>query len=201
LWYGAGACIFGVRSAADMLIGLGLVQNPLFSQDSVRGPVVFSSLILAYLLPGVPAIVLARVARRAQRPGWFVTGTAVLALVLLFGYVTLEVRHAFQGERLSIWQRTSAPEVWSYSVAWLTLGLLFLFYGLWRSSSEARLASAAVVVLSVLKVFLYDLTGIGGFWRAFSVICLGAVLIGIGLVYQKLVFARPQARPQPDARA
>ena len=49
---------------------------------------------------------------------------------------------------------------------------------------------------SVLKVFLYDLTGIGGFWRAFSVICLGGVLIGIGLVYQKLIFARPQVPPQ-----
>jgi uncharacterized membrane protein len=88
--------------------------------------------------------------------------------------------------------------VWTYSVAWLALGLAFLFYGLWRNSTEARLASAAVVVLSVLKVFLYDLTGIGGFWRAFSVISLGAVLIGIGLVYQKLVFARPHARPAPD---
>jgi len=197
----AAALIFGVIAAAEILIGLGLVQNPLFSEDSVRGPVIFSSLILAYLLPALAAIVLARVARAGQRPGWFVTGAAVLALVLLFGYVTLEVRHAFQGERLSIWQHTSAPEVWSYSVAWLVLGLLFLFYGLWRGSSEARLASAAMVVLSVLKVFLYDLTGIGGFWRAFSVICLGAVLIGIGLVYQKLVFARPQVRPQPDSRA
>jgi uncharacterized membrane protein len=47
----------------------------------------------------------------------------------------------------------------------------------------------------VIKVFLYDLTGIGGFWRAFSVICLGVVLIGIGLVYQKLIFARPQPPP------
>jgi uncharacterized membrane protein len=28
-------------------------------------------------------------------------------------------------------------------------------------------------------------------WRALSFLCLGAVLIGIGLVYQKLVFARP----------
>jgi uncharacterized membrane protein len=55
------------------------------------------------------------------------------------------------------------------------------------------------VALSVIKVFLYDLTGIGGFWRAFSVICLGAVLIGIGLVYQKLVFARPQTPPAPPA--
>ena len=47
-------------------------------------------------------------------------------------------------------------------------------------------------MLSVVKVFLYDLTGIGGLWRALSVICLGAVLIGIGLAYQKLVFASPR---------
>ena len=192
--------IFGVISAFLVLIGLGLLQNPLFNEDQVRGPVIFSSLSLAYLIPGLAAIVLARVARRAQRPAWFVTGAAMVALVLVFGYVTLEVRHAFQGQRLSIWQSTGAPEVWSYSVAWLALGLLFLFYGLWRGSTEARLASAVLVVLSVLKVFLYDLTGIGGFWRAFSVICLGAVLIGIGLIYQKLVFARPQVRPDLQAR-
>jgi uncharacterized membrane protein len=96
--------------------------------------------------------------------------------------------------------------VWSYSVAWLALGLVFLGYGLLRGSIEARLASAALVVLSVLKVFLYDVTGLGGFWRAFSVICLGAVLIGIGLVYQKLVFARSSGphldlgAPEPDQR-
>ena len=160
----------------------------------MRGPVVFNPLLVGYLLPGVGAIVLTRISR-GVRPAWYVSGTAALALLLLFGYVTLEVRHAFQGEQLSISQSTSAPEVWSYSVAWLALGLAFLFYGLWRGSTEARLASAALVVLTVLKVFLYDLTGIGGFWRAFSVICLGAVLIGIGLVYQKLVFARPQAPP------
>lgn len=186
--------IFGVISGLITLFGLGLVENPLLSHQSVRGPVVFSSLMLAYLLPAMAAIVLARIAR-GVRPGWYVTGAAVLAVVLLFGYVTLEVRHAFQGEILTIWQSTGAPEVWSYSVAWLGLGLAFLGYGLWRGSKEARLASAALVVLSVLKVFLYDLTGIGGFWRAFSVICLGGVLIGIGLVYQKLIFAKPQAPP------
>ena len=182
--------IFGVVAAPVTLIGLGLVENPLFSGEPVRGPVVFSTLVLAYLLPSLGGVVLALVAR-GVRPAWYVTGAAVLALLLLFGYVTLEVRHAFQGEYLSIWKSTSAPEVWSYSVAWLALGLAFLLYGLLRGSMEARLASAAMVVLSVLKVLLYDLTGIGGFWRAFSVICLGAVLMSIGLVYQKLVFARP----------
>ena len=184
--------IFGVISAVLTFVGLGLAENPLFSSEPVLGPVIFSSLLLGYLLPGIAAIILARIAQ-GVRPDWYVTGAAVLALLLLFGYVTLEVRHAFQGERLTIWRQTGAPEIWSYSVAWLGLGLAFLTYGLWRGSKEARLASAALVVLSVLKVFLYDLTGIGGFWRAFSVICLGGVLVGIGLVYQKLMFARPQA--------
>ncbi len=190
----AASLIFGIVSAGVTLVGLGIMENPLFSADAVRGPVVFSSLLIAYLLPGLAAVAVARIAR-GVRPAWYVKGAAMLALLLLFGYVTLEVRHAFQGERLSIWQGAGAPEVWSYSVAWLALGLAFLGYGLIRASTEARLASAALVVLAVLKVFLYDLTGIGGFWRAFSVICLGAVLIGIGLVYQRLVFARPPAEP------
>jgi uncharacterized membrane protein len=192
----AASLVFGVVSGLIVLIGLGLAENPLITRDPVHGPVVFSSLLIGYLLPGLAAIVLARRAR-GVRPAWYVTGVAALALLLVFGYVTLEVRHAFQGERISFWRDTGAPEIWSYSVAWLALGLVFLGYGLVRHSREARLASAALVVLSVLKVFLYDLTGIGGFWRAFSVICLGAVLIGIGLVYQKLVFERPQAPPQP----
>jgi uncharacterized membrane protein len=192
----AASLTFGVVSAVVILFGLGLGENPLFEGDPVRGPVVFSTLLLAYLLPSLAAVVLARIAR-GVRPVWYVTGAAALAVLLVFAYVTLEVRHAFQGERLLIGQSTGAPEVWSYSVAWLALGLALLFYGLWRGSTEARLASAALVVLSVLKVFLYDLTGIDGFWRAFSVICLGAVLIGIGLVYQKLVFARPQAPSGP----
>jgi uncharacterized membrane protein len=190
----AASLIFSVVSAGVTLVGLGLIENPLFTAEVVRGPVVFSSLLIAYLLPGLAAVAVARIARDV-RPAWYVRGAAMLALLLVFGYVTLEVRHAFQGERLSIWYGAGAPEVWSYSVAWLALGLAFLGYGLIRASTEARLASAALVVLSVLKVFLYDLTGIGGFWRAFSVICLGAVLIGIGLVYQRLVFARPPAEP------
>ena len=91
--------IFGVISGLVTLFGLGLIENPLFSREPVRGPVVFSSLLLAYLLPALAAVVLARTAR-GVRPHWYVTGAAVLALLLLFGYVTLEVRHAFQGENL-----------------------------------------------------------------------------------------------------
>src|SRR5262245_33590611 len=181
---------FGVLSAFFIVFGLGIVENPLLNSDVVRGAPIFSSLMLAYLLPGLAAVLLAR-ASRGVRPPWYVVGAAALAMGLLFGYVTLEVRHVFHGERIEIWRSTSAPEVWAYSAAWLALGLLLLGYGIVRGSRDARLASAALVVLSVIQVFLYDLTGITGLWRALSVICLGAVLIGIGIVYQKLVFARP----------
>ncbi|MFM9941660.1 MAG: DUF2339 domain-containing protein [Hyphomicrobiaceae bacterium] len=192
--------IFGVLSGAIILLGLGIGHNPLFSsRELVGGTTVFSTLLLAYLLPGLGAVLLARAAR-PYRPAWYVTGIAVLAVLLIFGYVTLEVRHAFQGANLYFWRRTEAPEWWSYSAAWLALGIVFLAYGIFRGSIEARLASALLVLLSVIKVFLFDLGGLSGFWRALSFIVLGAVLIGIGLVYQHLVFGqRGQATPPVPA--
>jgi uncharacterized membrane protein len=181
---------FGVLSAIFIVFGLGIVENPLLNSERILGVPIFSSLLLAYLLPGAAAVLLARAAR-GLRPQWFVLGIAVLAMALLFGYVTLEVRHLFQGDVIAVWKPTSQPEIWSYSAAWLALGLAFLGYGVARGTKGPRLASAALVILSVVKVFLFDLTGTGGLWRALSVICLGVVLIGIGLAYQKLIFAHP----------
>jgi uncharacterized membrane protein len=191
--------MFGVLSAVIVLFGLGLLENPLFTQNRILGATIFSSLLLAYLVPGLMAVLAARSAR-GVRPQWYVSGMAGLAALLIFGYVTLEVRHAFQGENI-IWLRsTSNPEGWTYSAVWLLLGLVFLAYGIWRGSREARMASAALVLLSVVKVFLFDLSGLSGPWRALSFISLGVVLIGIGLAYQKLVFAnpRPQAAQAPE---
>ena len=71
-----------------------------------------------------------------------------------------------------------------------------LLYGLWRRSIEVRAASALFIVLSVVKVFLFDLSGLEGVLRALSFIGLGLVLIAIGLVYQQFVFVRT-AEPEP----
>lgn len=182
--------VAAIASALIVALSLGLFANPLLSGEVVKGPAVFSSLLLAYLLPGLAAVWLARTAR-GVRPEWYVAGAALAAIALCFGYVTLEVRHVFKGERIAFWLGADSAELWAYSVAWLLLGLAFLAYGIVRQAREARLASAALVILAVLKVFLFDLSGITGIWRALSFICLGAVLIGIGLVYQRLIFAKP----------
>lgn len=188
------AILFGV-------FGLLLLDNPIFggSSNDVRGPIVFSSLLLAYFLPGLAAAFLARTSRDV-RPNWYVTGLFVLAGVLVFFYMTLEIRHIFQGPRISLFRSTSGPEHWAYSAGWLLLGIVYLAYGIWRGAGVARFASALLVLLAVVKVFLFDLSELTGLWRALSFITLGAVLIGIGLAYQKLVFARP-ASPSPGDTA
>ena len=84
----------------------------------------------------------------------------------------------------------SEAENYAYSAVWLALGIVLLAFGLWRASREVRLASGLFVVAAILKVFLYDLAQLEGILRALSFIGLGAVLISIGLVYQKLIFPR-----------
>jgi uncharacterized membrane protein len=66
--------------------------------------------------------------------------------------------------------------------------VLLLIAGFLLRSQPARMASAAVVTLTIAKVFLVDMAGLEGIFRALSFIGLGAVLVGIGLLYQKLLF-------------
>jgi len=187
--FATAALIAGGAAVLFAAMGLAVAANPYLTGEAVQGRVLMSSLMLAYLLPAIAALYVARNARDIE-PALYARAAGVLAVALTFAYVTLEVRHAFQGEVIASWRQTGDPEGWAYSAAWLALGVAFLAYGLLRHSLEARIASAILVALTMLKVTFYDLAGIGGLWRALSFICLGAVLIGIGLVYQRYVFAK-----------
>ncbi len=187
---------FGVVSVAVALLGLGLGANPLFQHARIEGGALVNTLLPGYLMPAIAAYVLARLAE-GSRPGWYVAGARLATIALVFAFVTLETRFVFQGADVEIGRDTSQAEWYAYSAVWLALGLALLGYGLARGSKEARLASAFFVFLTVVKVFLFDLAGLEGLWRALSFIGLGIVLLGIGLVYQKLVFTAPE--PAPDA--
>lgn len=192
--------IFGIMSGLFCVTVLGLAVNPFFSCRGVQlhGGIVFNPLMLAYLIPGGLALLLGRMAE-GIRPPWYVMGARIVAMGPVFLYLTLQVRRIFQGPDISYLHRTSDGEWYAYSAVWLAFGVVLLAYGLWRKSVEVRIASALFIVLSVIKVFLFDMAGLDGFLRALSFIGLGAVLIGIGLVYQKWVFARPLAGPADEA--
>jgi uncharacterized membrane protein len=124
----------------------------------------------------------------------------VIAVALTIAYLTLGVRHIYHGPVLTA-GGTSNAEQYTYSAVWLGFGVALLACGALLRSQAVRVASAAVVVLTVLKVFLLDMSDLTGIWKPLSLIGLGVVLLGIGLFYQRLLFPRrpPLAGPTTAA--
>ncbi|HHK74950.1 MAG TPA: DUF2339 domain-containing protein, partial [Rhizobiales bacterium] len=165
-----------------------LLLNPLFTNDTIGSGPVFNQLILAYLLPGLLYGLISLTGKDVRHP-YYLRAAGIVALVMAFAYLSLEIRALFQSHGLLGLQRaTSDAEMYSYSAIWLLYGLALLGAGVMTRTRALRYASFAVVMLSVSKVFLFDMSNLTGIFRALSFIGLGAVLIGIGYVYQRLVF-------------
>ncbi|MDR4307946.1 DUF2339 domain-containing protein [Chelatococcus sambhunathii] len=184
-----GALILGAIGVAASLAGLLVGANPVFSGEPVSGGLLINDLLPGYLVPAVAAFMAARFAAEG-RPAWMRRALGAAALALAFAWVTLLVRRYFQGPDLSGPDAGDA-EWYAYSLVWLVFGLALLAAGVARRSQMLRAGSALVIVAVSLKVFLFDLAGLDGVWRALSFIGLGGVLICVGLVYQRLLMPKP----------
>ena len=183
---------------AAILLGLATSDNPLVTGEPVGG-VFFNLILLGYGLTAVLAAALALLTR-GSRPQIYSQIAAVVAVGLALAYLTLEVRTLYHGPVLNIGP-TSNAEQYTYSAVWLVFGVVLLAVGVLLKSQAVRFASAAVVMLTVLKVFLIDMRDLTGIYQALSFLGLGAVLIGIGWFYQRLLFPRTQAPSEPTAAA
>jgi uncharacterized membrane protein len=187
-----GARIFAALAFIG-IIGLLFPQNPMVTGQAVGG-MFFNYVLLGYGIPAVLIGVLARVIKSSRPQAYYVVA-AVTSIVMMLVYLTLEVRTLFQGSVLKGGAMTDAEDH-TYSAVWLAFGVALLVAGILLKSQPARLASAAVVTLTIAKVFLHDLAGVQGIFRALSFIGLGLVLMGIGWLYQRLLFPRrPIAAP------
>jgi uncharacterized membrane protein len=182
-----GALIVAGLTTLGIVFGLWLADNPLLSAEPV-GSGFFNLVLLGYGLPAVLAIVLAMMTRDVRPHAYRVTA-ATFAVLLMLSYLTLEVRTLYHGPVL--WRGgMSNPEQYTYSVVWLAYGVALLAFGIVFRSQPARFASALITLLTVAKVFLVDMADLTGVFRALSFIGLGVVLVGIGLLYQRLLFPR-----------
>jgi uncharacterized membrane protein len=175
------------------VFGLLLAENPMLRPVALDGTVI-NLLLLAYALPAVLMLLLSYTVA-GRRPTAYANTIAGGALVFALAYVSLEVRRLYHGAFVNVGITTGA-EQYTYSIAWLAFGVVLLGVGILVNSQRARLASAAVIGLTVLKAFLIDMSILTGVYRALSFICLGLVLVAIGWLYQKILFRR-QAAPQP----
>jgi uncharacterized membrane protein len=141
---------------------------------------------LGYGVPALLAGVLALVSR-GTRPRPYGAAAAAAAVALALAYLTLQVTRLFHGPVLTE-GASSDVEKYSYSAVWLAFGVVLLAAGIRLRSRPLRFASAAVTILTVLKVFLVDMADLTGIYQALSFIGLGIVLLGIGWFYQRLLF-------------
>ena len=207
-WWRGRAALAGGRAvdqwAAIVLAGLGvgcvvvmqvIVLNPLLSNDPVgRWPLV-NTLALAYLVPAVLIVGLIWQFARLL-PSWLHYAGAGLALVLGLLWLKLEVRHAYQPGGLGMWHATGDAESWTVSAAWIVAALVLFGTGIWSRIAVLRYGGLAILVVSVLKVFLLDMAGLEGLYRVASFLGLGLSLVAMGFFYQRFVQQPPAGTPQ-----
>jgi uncharacterized membrane protein len=159
-----------------------LLANPLLTGDPVGERPILNLLLAAFGLPAALASAreLTLLGRTLPARAMALGGQA-LALV----WLTLEVRHAFQGSVMD--GPTGDAELLAWSAAWLAWSGLLLAIGI-RSASRP-LRATALVVASLAKAFLFDLGELTGLYRAASFLALGLALITVGWLYRRFVAA------------
>jgi uncharacterized membrane protein len=191
-----GALVIAALTLAAIVLGLGMIENPFFTGAPVGGRFV-NLVLLGYGLPAVLTAILALISR-GVRPKEYSAVAVVTAVALALVYLSLEVRTLYHGEVLND-DLTTDAEQYTYSAVWLAFGVTLLVVGMVLRSQAVRLASAAVVILTVLKVFLIDMSDLTGIYQSLSFIGLGIVLLGVGWLYQRLLF--PRRAPAPSSPA
>jgi uncharacterized membrane protein len=73
----------------------------------------------------------------------------------------------------------------TYSAIWLIYGAALMGVGFRTRSAFVRWQALILIAFTTGKIFLYDVSQLGGSFRILSFIALGAVLLGISFIYQR----------------
>src|SRR6185503_13303986 len=117
--------------------------------------------------------------------------SAASAIVLFFFWINLTIMDAFgTGTELEItFERLPARDL-TLSLAWAIYALVLLAVGMVRGSAALRWTSLALIIVTIGKVFLYDLSHLHDLYRVVSLVGLAFSLILISLAYQRFVFGK-----------
>ena len=166
--------------------------NPIWNSSQQVGDMpILNALLLTY---GAPILWSAWLVKELPARGVAHLSRYVQGFMLLLAFilVSYQVTQMFHGSVLDQGVSTNA-EIYSYSVAWLLLGLGLLLVGTARVDKLMRVASLLLMILTVGKVFLYDASELEGLYRVFSFLGLGISLLGLSWFYTRFVFGTKNA--------
>lgn len=164
---------FGAAALGHGVWFTGIVLNPLFEMQQAGPWLALSYAIAGGLLWAVPRLLPAAVRRR--------DGALMLLIVVAAFTLLRQVSHA----PMPLWTGTGAGEQIARSILALVLAGAFLCVGIVRRARDWRLASLGLMLVAVVKVFLFDAAGLDGLARIASFAALGFSLIGVGWLYSR----------------
>jgi len=192
----ASASLAAVVGATAMLLALGPFNPLLGAGEPLWGVVGFSSLLPAYLLPGlvILGIVLAvpGIYPPARKAGF------IAAALLAFLYACLSVAQAWRGNFLATVPMGDG-ELWTYTALLIVIGAALLLAALLRGSTVLRHAANGMLILAIAKVFLVDAPDLEGLLRAGSFLVLGLALAGLAWINRRAGMVdriAPQIEPE-----
>lgn len=187
-------------AALQTLVAPLLLFNPWWGEDrpAIAGPPVFNLLLLYFL---APAAAFAAAAFAARRHGAHLQSriAGVAAGVLGYVFLLLTVRQIFHAPDLGA-GAIEDRESWGYSIVTILFASLVLVVGAIRKSALLRMIGFAALLLVIGKVFVLDMADLDGIWRASAFLGLGAALIAIAALYQRLSAARASVRSETPSR-
>jgi uncharacterized membrane protein len=71
------------------------------------------------------------------------------------------------------------------SGVWLLYSVTLMVAGLWRRAQGLRIMAIAIFGITILKIFIYDLSFLETLYRIFSFVGLGVILLGVSYLYQR----------------
>jgi uncharacterized membrane protein len=182
----------GVMAAAVFrYMGLTLPDRP-----AVFHPIAHEAFVIGLLLAALLYWV-AWYARRIERAGAARAFSGTTIAVVVASFLVVVACSAHNDAYWTLEGDNSADARFASSLAlsaiWTVLASAFIGVGLVRDFAPLRYLSMALFGLTVLKVFLVDLSSLGGIYRILGFIGVGLVLLAVSFLYQRGRGRRPPA--------
>jgi len=115
------------------------------------------------------------------------------ATIMLFWLLNIEVADYYAaGPEITFRFGVTLAQDLTYTLAWLVFGMVLLGAGIYWQTRAGRVAAVALIAVTALKAFLYDLGSLGGLYRVGSLVGLAASLALVALALQKFVLLSRQ---------
>ena len=197
--YKIAAKVFGSAALLLTIIGSLIVYNPLISAQSVGSLPLLNLVTAAYGIPAIMLLILVNFWPNSLRVQYR-RYAAILAGLLGMLFITLTVRQLWHGPLLNQ-PFVYVGEQYFYSFAWMITAIIMMTLAIKKQHLILRRASLALLFLTIIKLFVWDMSGLTGFYRPISFIGLGLCLVGVGWFYQKFVIQDEHNKPIADADA